>query len=98
MTALSTSFVEFREIVTRHVTELEREYPERQGTTWYFLRYLQRVSRRAQAVESPVELESAVRALTRYYVDNIDEDSELAARFQDVLDAHRHALRSQHER
>lgn len=96
MTYVSTGLVEFRETLARHIKDLERNYPERYGTEWFFLRYLQRLQRRAQAVTTAREMSEAMRGLTRYYVDRVDADTPLAARYDEVLYAHRHALRLEH--
>lgn len=89
--------VEFRETLARHIKDLTRADPERHGTAWYFLRYLKRVAVRAEA--SPASNASgAMRGLTRFYVDSAAADADLSARFDEVLAAHRHALRVEHTR
>lgn len=92
----STGLVEFRAALARHIKDLERDFPERQSTAWFFLRYLQRMVRRAETIEAAGELSGAMRGLTRYYVDRIEPGSALAERFEDVLRAHREALRDDH--
>jgi hypothetical protein len=94
-TYITSSFVEFRELLQRHVRELEASYPERYSETWYFLRYVRRVRRRAHAGDSPRDCAGAMRGLTRYYVDAVADDSPLAARFEEILECHRYALRTE---
>jgi hypothetical protein len=91
--AIPTAFVVFREVVQRHVKDLERATPERYSTTWFFLRYLRRVHKFAHGHDTPRAAGSAMRGLVRFYVDSITQDSDLAWRFEEVLDAHRGALR-----
>lgn len=96
MTLIGTGLVEFRETLARHIKQLRQSDPERYSTEWFFLRYLQRLERRAQAVDTARELMGPMRGLTRYYVDRVDVDSPLAPRYDEVLAAHRHALRLEH--
>jgi hypothetical protein len=95
-TFLPTAFVEFRAVLARQIKALNTQYPEPHSTTWFFLRYLRRVARRAEAGVSPRECNSAMRGLIRFYIDCIDPTSDLAWRFEEVLDAHRKALRYEH--
>jgi hypothetical protein len=95
MTLISTGLVEFRETLARHIKELRIADPERYSTEWFFLRYLIKVARSAESVDLAREV-SAMNGLTRYYVDRIEAGSELATRFEEILDAHRHALRMEH--
>ena len=93
---VSSACVEFRETLARHIKELTRADPERHGVEWFFLRYLKRVAKRAEATPKASEVSGAMRGLTRFYVDCIPENTELTERFEDVLAAHRHALRAEH--
>ena len=95
MALISTGLVEFRESVARHIKELERSEFDRYSTEWFFLRYLKRVARQAEQVGLAREI-SGMSGLTRYYVDRIEAGSDLATRFEEILDAHRHALRMEH--
>ncbi len=92
---IASSFVEFRELLQRHVRELEADYPERYSHAWYFLRYVKRVRTRAIAGDSPRDCASAMRGLTRYYVDAVEDGSPLALRFEEILECHRYALRTE---
>ena len=92
---VTSACVEFRETLARHIKQLQREDPERHSLEWFFLRYLQRVASRAHASPSAREVNGAMRGLTRFYVDAVAEDAALTARFDDVLAAHRHALRTE---
>ena len=93
--AVQSSLIELRELLQRHVRELERSYPERHTREWFFLRYVKRVHKRAHDDDTPRACLSAMRGLTRYYVDSIDEDSELGKRFEEILECHRYALRTE---
>ena len=96
MSFVPTAFVELRAVLARQIKDLSAQYPEPHSTTWFFLRYLRRVARRAEAGVSPRECNAAMRGLIRFYIDSIDPTSDLAWRFEEVLDAHRKALRCEH--
>jgi hypothetical protein len=93
---VTTAWVEFRETLARHIKEITRADPERLDVAWFFLRYLKRLEKRAQATRSARDLMGPMRGFTRFYVDMVDQKDELAERFDDVLQAHRHALRMEH--
>ena len=95
MVLLNTANVEFRAVLARHIRELERTQPERHGVGWFFLRYLRRVAKFAEECPSARATEPAMRGLVRFYSDQVDPQSELATRFDEVLAAQRHALRSE---
>ena len=93
---VTTAWVEFREILARHIKELERGDPERLAVEWFFLRYLKRLEKHAQATAVADDLSGPMRGFIRFYVDTVDPRSALAERFERVLAAHRHALRMAH--
>ena len=95
MAYIQTSFLEFRELVQRHVREIEIAQPERYTTEWFFLRYLRRLRSRAYGYDSPRECSSLMRGLTRFYVDSVEGVSPLGNRFEEILEAHRYALRTE---
>ncbi len=93
---VSSACVEFRETLARHIKELMRGEPERHSIEWFFLRYLKRVAKRAEETPLASEASGAMRGLIRFYIDSIDQKADLTERFEDVLAAHRHALRVEH--
>lgn len=92
---VQSGFIEFRELVTRHVREVEQRQPEELSTEWFFLRYLRRLRNRAMGYDSPRDCMALMRGMTRYYVDEVEADSELARRFEEILECHRFALRTE---
>jgi hypothetical protein len=98
MAYVSSAFVEFRELLQRHVKQLQKPYPERYSTEWFFLRYVRRLDFDAQSDEAPQACNSAMRGLTRFYVDQVAEHSELAVAFEEILECHRYALRMERTR
>ena len=90
---VSSAWVEFRETLARHIKALVGADAERYSIEWYFLRYLRRLARLAEATPHASEVNGAMRGLTRFYVDSLTQHPALAERFEDVLATHRHALR-----
>lgn len=95
MAYISSALVEFRELLATHIDDIERAYPERYSTEWFFLRYVKRVNRFALDGETPDACNGAMRGLTRFFVDQVDADSDLTVRFEVLLECHRYALRMQ---
>jgi len=93
---VSSACVEFRETLARHIKQLTRSNPERHSVEWFFLLYLRRVAKRAEATPKASDASGAMRGLTRFYVDAIADNADLSERFENVLAAHRHALRAEH--
>jgi hypothetical protein len=92
---LQSHFDEFRVVLVRNIKALTAEHPDVQTTKWYLLKYLRRIHRKVVVSTSPREIENTIRALMRFYLDAIDEGSELETRCHEVLSGHRRALRLQ---
>lgn len=92
---VTSAWVEFRETLARHIKALIRADAERYSVEWYFLRYLRRLATLAQATPHASDVNGAMRGITRFYVDCLAQDPALTERFEDVLAAHRHALRAE---
>jgi hypothetical protein len=90
-------FGEFRLIVIQHIKEIEADNPEYQSTEWYLIKYLKRIEKTANPPASPGRVENSVRALIRFYVDLIDDRSELGERCRQVNAEYRKALRREQE-
>ncbi len=93
MPELQTHFDEFRVVVVRHIRELDAAGAELQSTEWYLLKYLRRVHKKTVASTSPREVENTIRALLRFYVDQVDKGTLLEQRVKEVLASHRRSLR-----
>jgi len=93
MPELQAHFDEFRVVVVRHIRELNAARPESQTTEWYLLRYLRRVHKKTVVSTSPREVDNTIRALIRFYLDAVGEDTLLEHRIKEVLASHRRSLR-----
>lgn len=90
-------FGEFRQIVIRHIKEIEAEQPEYQSTEWFLLRYLRRIEKNTEPPSSSGKVDNSIRALIRFYVDMIEEQSLLGERCRMINEEYRKALRTHQE-
>ena len=90
-------FGEFRQTVITHIRAIESTRPEFQSTEWYLLRYLSRIEKSTNPPASPGRVDNSIRALIRFYVDQVDEYSELGEICRQVNTAYRQALRRDRE-
>ncbi len=90
-------FGDFRIFVIQQLKELEKENYEPDSVEWFLLKYLRRVIRCTEAEENAYgKVEGAVRALVRFYIDNIDEKSELGDQCVSIYEQYRKTLREDH--
>jgi hypothetical protein len=90
---LQTHFDEFRLVVATQIKELVALRPDADTTEWYLLKYFRRIHKKVIVSNSAREIENPMCALIRFYVDSIDEGSELEQRCKRVLQSHNRALR-----
>lgn len=86
-------FGEFREYVLRHYREISARDPEFQSTEWFLLRYLKRIEKATNPPAVPGQVENSMRGFVRFYVDRIDEKSELGDRCIMIYEEYRKTLR-----
>lgn len=91
-------FGHFRVVVVEHIKQIEDSQPTSHTTEWFLLRYLKRIVKNIDEPASPGKVEGTVRSLVRFYVDNIDEKSELGDRCTRIYEAYKKALREQQEK
>jgi len=90
-------FGNFREIVIRHYKEIAAGDPGFQSTEWFLLRYLKRIENATDAPVAPGRLENSMRGFIRFYVDQIDERSELGRTCVSIYGEYRKTLRDARE-
>ena len=90
-------FGDFRAVVTQHIKAIDAQNPEFQSTEWFLLKYLRRIEKNADQSAAPGEMENSVRALIRFYVDTIDEHSQLGRQCIHVYEEYRKTLRTKRE-
>ena len=90
-------FGDFRVYVIGHIKAIETQNPEYQSTEWFLLRYLSRLEKRSNPPTTAGKVEGCIRGLIRFYVDMIDEDSELGDRCKKIYAKYRETLRYSQE-
>ena len=90
-------FGDFREMIIRHYKEIAAGDPEFQSTEWFLLRYLKRISDAADPPVTPGRLENSMRGFIRFYVDRIDERSDLGVTCVSIYTEYRKTLRDSRE-
>ena len=91
-------FGEFRLFVLQHISEIEAVNPEYQSTEWYLIRYLKRIVKTSNPPATRGSMDNSMRALIRFYVDIIDEQSDLGERCRQVNSEYRKTLKREQER
>ena len=86
-------FGEFRVYVIEHIKAIEAQDPDYQSIEWFLLRYLRKIEKYSNPPTTPGKVEGSMRGLVRFYVDMIDEDSELGDRCKKVYAEYRKSLR-----
>ena len=89
---------DFREMVIRHYREIAAGAPEFQSTEWFLLRYLKRIGNAADMPVTPGRLENSMRGFIRFYVDQIDERTELGRTCISIYEEYRKTLRRSQQR
>ena len=86
-------FDEFRLIVIEQIRDIEQSGPETHSMEWFLLKYLRRIEMNARTPTTLASMENSMRALIRFYVDMIDEDSQLGDRCKMIYENYRRITR-----
>jgi hypothetical protein len=89
-------FGDFHQYVVEQIKDLESAEYESHSMEWFLIRYLKRITK--VTIEGNLEysrVEGLMRALIRFYVDNVDEHSDLGDRCLKIHDKFRATLRQQ---
>ncbi len=60
---------------------------------WFLLKYLRRIVHATEGDNAPGRVEGTMRSMMRFYIDNLDEQSELADHCIKIYEAYRKTLR-----
>jgi uncharacterized protein (UPF0305 family) len=85
-------FGDLRIVIVEHINEIKQQDIEAYSTEWFLLKYLQRLSVSTNELSRSHEVEGSMRALMRFYVDNIEERSDLARRCKHIHSKYRETL------
>jgi len=87
-------FGDFRAFVLGHIKEIQKEEFESYTTEWFLIRYLKKITKiTEESYIDNIRVEGTIRALIRFYVDNVDDKSELGDRCQKIYNEYRAVLR-----
>ncbi len=86
-------FGDFRKLVIEKMKEIEGDEPDPYSREWFLLRYFKRIENETNPPSENWRVESSVRSLIRFYVDNIDEKSDNGQRCRFVYKEYKKVLR-----
>lgn len=86
-------FGDFRLVVIDHIKIIDAANPEAHSIEWFLLKYLKRIVKNTEQPGSAGRVDGAVRALIRFYLDNIDEKSELGGHCIHVYEEYRKTVK-----
>ena len=86
-------FDELRATVIECIREIHATHPAPQSIEWFLVRYLQRIVKRTEPPCRASQVEGTMRALIRFYVDNVDGRSELGRACLRIHETYRKTLR-----
>lgn len=87
-------FGDFRQIVLEQINDIKSQDPESHSVEWFLLKYLTRIEKNALPPTTPGRMENSVRAMVRFYVDMIDENSALGERCRFVYQEYKKTIRN----
>ena len=86
-------FGDFRLYVLGHIKEIQKNEIEAYTTEWFFIRYLKKITKITEGTIEYSAVEGSIRSLIRFYVDNVEEKSELGDRCIKIHKEYRKLLR-----
>lgn len=86
-------FGDFRHAVITYIKQIDNTNPAAQSIEWFLLRYLRRIVKVTEPPAQPARVEGAVRALIRFYLDNLDEKSGPGNICSTIYEQYRKVLR-----
>jgi len=87
-------FGDFRLYVLGHIKEIQKVEIDAYTTEWFLLRYFKKITKLTEGSSEYTQVEGSIRSLIRFYVDNIDENSELGDRCKKIHQEYRKLLRN----
>ena len=88
-----TYFGDFRVFVIEHIKQIEKLDYDADSLEWFLLKYLRRVVKSTETGDASDRVDGSMRSLVRFYVDNIDERSELGDQCIKIYEEYRKTLR-----
>lgn len=85
-------------MVSEYIKQIGNTDPESHSTEWFLLKYLKRIERKTEPPSRAGHVEGTVRSMVRFYVDNIDEKSDLGDMCIKIYNEHRKVLREHQDK
>jgi len=90
-------FGDFRVIVIEHLKIISSYEPEAYSTEWFLIKYLKKIIKMTEPPSEHWRVDSSMRSLIRFYVDNIDEKSEHGERCRFIYDQYKKTLKQRQD-
>lgn len=87
-------FGDFRVFVTEQMKNIEQGEFESYSTEWFLLKYLKRIVKAAETPINAGRIAGAMRALMRFYIDNVDAHSDLGDQCIKIYNEYRKTMRT----
>lgn len=78
------SYKNFESLLGEINDRSREEPPDRYSTYWFFLRYVHRLLKIAKKSSRPADLDSAIRGVTRFYIDVKNPSPLLTDQFDSI--------------
>jgi hypothetical protein len=89
-------FGDFHDYVLEHIKDIESNELDSYTTEWFLVRYLKRITKVTIAGNlEHSRVEGLMRSLIRFYVDNVEEQSDLGERCLKIHNKYRTTIRKQ---
>jgi hypothetical protein len=82
-------FGDFRSFIIQYIKQIDKMNYESDSIEWFLLKYLRRIVHATEGDNAPGRVEGAIR----FYIDNLDEQSELVDHCIKIYEAYRKTLR-----
>lgn len=87
-------FGDFKAFVIQHIKQIEKLDYDADSIEWFLLKYLRRLVKSTEIDDASGRVEGTMRSLVRFYVDNIDQRSELGDQCMKIYEEYRKTLRN----
>ncbi len=91
-------FGDFRLLVIQHIKDIDGTSPDPYSVEWFLLSYLRRIVKVTTEPAMPGRVDSCIRAMIRFYLDNVDDKSDLGDRCARIYDEYRKTVRLSQEK
>ena len=90
-------FGDFRQLVIEQRKAIAATEPEAYSKPWFLLRYLKKIIIASEYSSQPWRVESSVKSMVRFYLDNIDERSDNGQRCKLIYEQYKETVKKRQE-